>query len=531
MHIHVKTSLLLLSPIQVLAKGAAYDLTLRLPDHRPPWVEKLSPHLAGFSLEMDRWPDWAGQEVGKSNKYFNQLLQNLAERTGHVPFLRVGANSQDRSTVDLGIKIMNSTFPEPTENVPNPEADHNFIGRDFYALSANLPPGTPFMWGLNLKSLNKTETVAQARLLAETFQGKRASLTKHVKLVNVEIGNEPDFYGPTRTLHSGPYGPEWDILNYTNTWIEYAKAISKEIDFGCTNSGKPSLSPGAFTGFNAPEWVPAGALQAGLLDDPVLRCTTSQFTEHSYSGGFDPRRVVQPGELMNKISVRANFTTRTSGRHAVRSMGLKYQLAETNSYANHGQPGLSNTVESALWATDWLLLAASSGVERVHFHQGKGFRYNAIQPTSDSEDGLNISHPHILPSYHAFLIVDEAIGKSGNAYVAEIATSNISLIAYGIWEGRQLARVVVLNTQVYLGSGAKPSINVKLTGLRRDNPAKLKLLRSEKTTSHTGLTWAGQSFETLSGKPKGSVKVEKVHGGSFNLPASSIALLTLEEDE
>lgn len=141
---------------QAYAAESQYNFILQLPTKRPEWVEKLSPHLAGFSLEMDRWPDWAGKELGKPNVYFNQLLRNLGERTGHMPFLRVGANSQDRASVDLNAKVMNSTFPEPTKNVPNPEADHIFIGRDFYALSGNLPPGTPFMWGLNLKSLNKT---------------------------------------------------------------------------------------------------------------------------------------------------------------------------------------------------------------------------------------------------------------------------------------------------------------------------------------------------------------------------------------
>lgn len=111
--------LALLASSQVSAENSN-ELTLRLPNQMPPWVEKLSPHLAGFSIEMDRWPDWAGQEVGKPNKYFNQLLHNLGERTGHMPLLRVGANSEDRATVDLSVRVMNATFPEPTEEVSNP---------------------------------------------------------------------------------------------------------------------------------------------------------------------------------------------------------------------------------------------------------------------------------------------------------------------------------------------------------------------------------------------------------------------------
>ncbi|KAF6821810.1 hypothetical protein CPLU01_12378 [Colletotrichum plurivorum] len=472
----------------VLAAGTEYNLTLRLPSQKPAWAEKLSPHLAAFSLEMDRWPDWAGQQVGKPNAYFNQLLLNLAERTGHMPFIRVGANSQDRATVDLGLQVMNKSFPEPTAQVPNPEADHVFIGRDFYALSGNLPGGTPLMWGLNLKALNITETTAQARLLADAFQGSRRNETCHVQLVNVELGNEPDFYGTTRYgQHRGPYGPEWDVFNYTDTWVRYAEAVSKDIEFGTPGAGRPTLSPGAFTGFQAPEWTSAEPLQGGILDSPRIRRSTSQFTEHAYSGGFDPRRVVQPGELMDKISVRNNMTTRTSGVRAVRSVSLDYVLAETNSYANHGQPGLSNTAESALWATDWMLLGASSGIQRLHFHHGVGFRYNAIQPTNDSDDGLNITHPHILPLYHAFLIVNEAIGKSGRSFVAEIPTTNLSLTAYGIWEDKELARLVILNTQVYLGDSERPSITVKLWGKLRDQPATVKFLQSDRTTSHTGL--------------------------------------------
>ncbi|KAL2877215.1 hypothetical protein SGCOL_007611 [Colletotrichum sp. CLE4] len=467
---------------------------------------------------MDRWPDWAGQEVGKPNEYLNQLLSNLGERTGHMPFLRVGANSQDRATVDLNLEVMNKTFPEPTETVPNPEADRIFIGRDFYALSGNLPAGTPFMWGLNLKSLNKTETVAQARLLAQTFQGDRTNLTKDVQLVNVELGNEPDFYGLTRTGHNGPYGIEWDVANYTNTWTQYAEAVGKEIEFGISGSDRPTLSPGAFTGFNSPEWTPAGSLQLGILETPTIRNVTTQFTEHAYSGGFDPRRVANPGDLMNKIFVRNNMTSKMVG----------IQAAETNSYANHGQPGLSNTVESALWATDWLLLGASFGIQRLHFHHGVGFRYNTIQPTSNSDDGLNITRPHVLPSYHALLIVNEAIGKSGEAYVAEIPTSNITLTAYGIWEQKRLARIIVLNTQVYLGDQEKPSITVNLKGLRSGLSASVKILLSEKTTAYTGLTWAGQSFETASGEPEGDVREDEVLDDLFSLPASSIALLTVQ---
>lgn len=81
--------LLLLLPASRV-KGATFGITLHLPDRIPPWAEPLSPHLASLSIEMDRWTDWAGAEIGQPNEYVNQLLRNLGERTGSMPCLRIG---------------------------------------------------------------------------------------------------------------------------------------------------------------------------------------------------------------------------------------------------------------------------------------------------------------------------------------------------------------------------------------------------------------------------------------------------------
>lgn len=70
------------------------DTTIQLPTSKPGWAEHLSPQLAAFSIEMDRWPDWAGYAVGQPNTYTNQLLKNLGERTGMMPYLRVGGKSR-----------------------------------------------------------------------------------------------------------------------------------------------------------------------------------------------------------------------------------------------------------------------------------------------------------------------------------------------------------------------------------------------------------------------------------------------------
>lgn len=69
---------------------------LILPTSKPVFSEPLSPNLASFSIEMDRWPQWAGEAVGSPNAYTMQLLANLAVGTGATPSFRVGgASSHD----------------------------------------------------------------------------------------------------------------------------------------------------------------------------------------------------------------------------------------------------------------------------------------------------------------------------------------------------------------------------------------------------------------------------------------------------
>jgi len=53
------------------------------------------------------------------------------------------ANSEDRAHLQLDAPGSNVTFPPPTDALPYPEATSIGIGEQFYALSANLPNGTP----------------------------------------------------------------------------------------------------------------------------------------------------------------------------------------------------------------------------------------------------------------------------------------------------------------------------------------------------------------------------------------------------
>lgn len=75
--------------------ASASALDVSLPLSAPSAAQELSQTLISFSLEQDRWPDWAG--VDSRNEFTYSALKNLADITGIPPKIRVGANSEDHT--------------------------------------------------------------------------------------------------------------------------------------------------------------------------------------------------------------------------------------------------------------------------------------------------------------------------------------------------------------------------------------------------------------------------------------------------
>jgi hypothetical protein len=166
--------------------------------------------------------------------------------------------------------------------------------------------------------------------------------------------------------------------------------------------------------------------------------------------------------------------------------------SQTTTLHSHGAPGVSNTAEAAIWMVDNVLQAASVGVQAMHFHHGVGFRYNMFQPVAGADDGVGLtSRPHILPAFYGALVVNEAIGSSGQSCVAEIGTDSSTLSAYGIWEKDTLARVVIINSEQYIpsnnGTATRTASPVLLGGLDHKGRITAKRLSIPSTNATRGL--------------------------------------------
>lgn len=187
----------------------------------------VSPSYLSFSIEQDRWTDWAGLDT--RNEFFYNALTNIKDIAGELPRLRVGADSADRTNFQSGLKVIThysfewlgdinarfellqeteSVFESPTSTTPYPEADSDVVGEAFYRAARHLPPGSlltviPWIinlcttgihvtWGVNLRELNATAAYLEAKAIAAAFNSFPAS--SGLVLDAIEIGNEANDY-------------------------------------------------------------------------------------------------------------------------------------------------------------------------------------------------------------------------------------------------------------------------------------------------------------------------------------------------
>jgi hypothetical protein len=68
------------------------SITITLAPTAPANASALDPALVSFSIEGDRWTDWAG--IDGPNQFVINALGNLQNKTGAAPWVRVGADTE-----------------------------------------------------------------------------------------------------------------------------------------------------------------------------------------------------------------------------------------------------------------------------------------------------------------------------------------------------------------------------------------------------------------------------------------------------
>ena len=96
-------SLLLLSQL-------ASCLEVPTPLTAPATAFSISKSFISLSIEADLWPSWVG--TTKRNEFFYNALDNLQQKTGMPPQIRIGGNSEDRTNFGDNVQVLCCSYVE-----------------------------------------------------------------------------------------------------------------------------------------------------------------------------------------------------------------------------------------------------------------------------------------------------------------------------------------------------------------------------------------------------------------------------------
>ncbi|KAG5980674.1 hypothetical protein E4U54_006748, partial [Claviceps lovelessii] len=233
------------------------------------------------------------------------------------------------------------------------------IGRSWFRSYAAFAPDTVLSHAFNLATWNSSgwETLnATAPIVACKF-------LRNQTVPVFEVGNAPDLYEA-----EGRRPASYSVGDYLSEWRQQTARLEERLRESCPEvAGKvkymfPSASsPGA-------QMHGAHVLQ-GLSREEAGKIGLVSARESM--GGARQPNVTMESTLLNHTAV-VEAVARHVGHatHSRDSVGAPYVIGELNSLDGGGAEDLTDTFASALWALDFALCAASSGViKRVHFHQ------------------------------------------------------------------------------------------------------------------------------------------------------------------
>ena len=209
------------------------------------------------------------------------------------------------------------------------------------------------LYGLNL-GRGPIERAAEEASYARDILGPR--------LIAFQLGNEPDAW-------RNRYRPAtWSYADYWKEWTAAHAAVVARV---------PNAK------FAGPDVSNKMAYVTGFAEDAKNNApNVVMLTSHYYAMG----PAGAPGMTIDRLLLSDPKLDRDlqTAMPAARSAGLPYRMSEGNSCWNGGQPGVSDTLASALWVADMMLDFAAAGCAGVNLHGGGNGFYTPISGNLDS---------------------------------------------------------------------------------------------------------------------------------------------------
>lgn len=490
-----RTSLILALALVLVATGtvvviaqvrsrsaAAAELTVG----SAPIGRALPSDFMGISFEYRDLPLYAGTSPHSVHSVFVQLLRNLDP--GNGPSIRIGGDSTDWSW-----------YPIP--HTRRPSGVRFTLTRASLGVMRSLAValGSKLILGVNLEVDSRRVAGAESHALLKSIGASR--------ILAFELGNEPELYGglPWYVIHHHRY--------YGRTHHHYHFA-QFDRDFGQIAAALPRLGLAGPDAGSDPLLIHLGSF---LRDHPRV----SLATMHRY-----PLKVcsasahVSIDELLAPSSSNGVAHTLTPYARAAQAHHVPVRLDEMNAVSCGGEPGVSDTYATALWAPDYLFALNSIGINGVNVHSRPG----------SSGELFTFSHAggawrvHVRPEYYGLMLF--ALAAPVGSRPVSVTGSRSSLLRVWATSGPGgKRRVLVIND-----AGGARSVSLRIPGAV--GRGSVLRLRGPGLHAHRGITLGDRTFD-----PYTSTGVlARLHteslapaGGRYplRLPAMSAALLTV----
>jgi hypothetical protein len=306
------------------------------------------------------------------------------------------------------------------------------------------------LYGLNL-GRGPVDRAAEEAFHVQDILGPR--------LIAFQLGNEPDAW-------RNRYRPAtWTYADYWREWSAAHAAVIARV---------PQAK------FAGPDVSNKMAYVTGFAED-VKRSAPDvvMLTSHYYAMG----PAGAPGMTIDKLlspdpKLERDLQIAMTAAHTA---GLPYRMSEGNSCWNGGQPGVSDTLASALWVVDMMLSFASLGCCGVNLHGGGNGFYTPIV-------GSLTAGFERRPEYFGMELIKPFIGAT--LVQTKLDCANDRVRAYGARNARSTLVLIVNKT----GEPAAIRTSLRhahrqwlLTGPAVDAKQGVALIESRANALHKGM--------------------------------------------
>ncbi|CAE6425869.1 unnamed protein product [Rhizoctonia solani] len=504
--------------------GAAAAANVSLPaiPASPPSTASqiLDRRLASFSIEFSYLPSFGGNK-SHPNELTRNLMNRLVERTGLGPDIRPGGITVDSSVFDPNAPALDLSL-SPSQGIWR-----TTYGPAYFESYLVFPKTSRFILDVNLG--NDSLAIAQGQIEAGI---------KYLgwdRIFAIQLGNEPDHYIYSR--------PGWTSAAFTAKFLNWTSALTKSLNlpariFQANGFAEDPTSSAPMT--------TVSTINEGIDKTGVIKL----FDQHTYQySTCDPARNAKATleALVNHNNITAYLDLWKPQIAAARGVGKEFVIGEYSSISCSGKQNVSDTFGQAMWLADTILYGASLNISRLYMHQGATLvLQSSQQANSPGFSWYDLWYPvpserygtaRASPSYVAYLLITEAVGKSGRSRLALIRDPSLpsTLAVYAIWDPSVrtdgIARMVILNMSLRregVAADEALAVTVDVSKYLRGGrtSAKVKRMRSPGVESKDSdrVTWAGQSYSA--GVPVGNEVVEQLSSGKVNVRGSEGVLIT-----